>query len=97
MIVKVAGEPTESLISINTVSDTDMEVLEPLLMDIREHQGYYPKGKYQRPGNPTARDLYRKHEAWDIFESILPKPPSGFPAVISVELYSQVPLKMEML
>ena len=46
MIVQVAGEEGEECISINTVSDTDMEVLEPMLMDIREHRGYYPTGKY---------------------------------------------------
>ena len=97
MIVQVAGEEGEECISINTVSDTDMEVLEPMLMDIREHRGYYPTGKYRKPGEPTARDLYHHHVAWDVWESIIPRPISGFSTIISVKLYKEKPLKMNML
>ena len=97
MIVEVLAEPGESNIAITDVSDTDMEVLEPMLLDIQQHRGYYPTGGMCKRGQPTARDLYRKHQGWDVFESIVPRPPSGVNRIISVRLFRQEPLKMEML
>ena len=97
MIVQVAGEEGEECISINTVSDTDMQVLDLILMYIRGHRGYQRTGRYRRPGEPTARDLYHHHVAWDVWESIIPRPLSGFSTIISVRLYKEKPLKMNML
>ena len=97
MIIVVAGEPGEDCISIATVSDTDMEVLEPMLVDIKNHRGYYPTGKAIKKGRPTARDLYHNYQGWDVFESIIPRPLSGFSTILSVSLYKEEPLRMQML
>lgn len=97
LMIKVATKKGEESISINEVGDTDMEVLEPLFIDIKSHNGYYPTGEYCRPGQPTARELYRKHQAWDIFESLVPQPPSGFACILSVQVFKEKPLEMQML
>jgi hypothetical protein len=97
MIVVVAGQPGEECVSIASVSDTDMEVLEPMLIDIKNHRGYYPVGRARRPDKPTARDLYHNYQGWDVFESIRPQPLSGFTTILSVSLYREEPLRMQML
>jgi hypothetical protein len=97
MIIEVACNLGEESISINNVSDLDISVLEPMLIDIKNHRGYYPTGSYIRPGQPTARDLYRSYQAWDIFESLIPKPRSGFSTILSIKLFKEKPLEMDML
>lgn len=97
LIVVVAGEPGEDAVSVVRVSDMDMVVLEPMLLDIKAHQGYYPTGKYVRVGQPTPRDLYHHHLGWDVFESILPKPISGFSNILSVSVFREEPMKMDMI
>lgn len=97
MIIEVACNSGEESISINSVSDLDISVLEPMLLDIKSHCGYYPTGSYIRQGQPTARDLYRSYQAWDIFESLIPKPKSGFSTILSVKLFREKPMKMDML
>ncbi len=97
IIVTVACEAGEENMSIASVSDTDMEVLEPMLVDIKNHRGYYPVGKCRKLGEPTARDLYHNYVGWDVFESIRPNPISGFSTILSVSIYKEQPLKMEML
>lgn len=97
MVVKVLGSEGEENMSIAQVSDYDMEVLNPMLLDIRSRNGYYPSGKYLRPGNPTPRDLYRKYPGWEIFQSIIPHPLSGFSHITEIELYEGEPLKMTMI
>ena len=97
MIIQVACNSGEESISINNVSDLDISVLEPMLIDIKNHRGYYPTGSYIRPGHPTARDLYRSYQAWDIFESLIPKPRSGFSTILSIKLFKEKPLEMDML
>ena len=97
MIIEVAGNPDESCISISKVSDYDMEILEPLLLDIKSHCGYYPTGKFKKMGKPSARELYHNYVGWDVFESLVPKPISGFSSIIKVSLFKDEPYKMEML
>ena len=98
MIVTVAGNPDEACISIEKVSDVDMEVLEPLLEDIKNHRGFYPTGRLPIiKAGISARDLYHDHIGWDVFESIVPRPVSGFNTIISVQLFKDTPLKMDML
>ena len=97
MIVAVAGEPGEDCVSVVKVSDTDMIVLEPMLLDIKAHQGYYPTGKYVRADRPSARELYRKHQGWDVFEYIILRPLSGFSNILSVSLFREDPMRMDMI
>ena len=97
LIISVFGEEDEGLISVNEVSETDLEVIQPLLEDLRFHQGYYPTGTFIRPDRPTARDLYRHHSGWDVFNSLIPHPKSGIYTILNVKLFPSEPLKMEML
>lgn len=97
MIVRVLAEPGEESITVSSVSDTDMEILEPMLLDIRNHRGFYPIGKGRRPGEPSAKELYHNYVGWDVFESLRPNPVSGFSTIISVSVYREEPMKMEML
>ena len=98
MIVTVAGEPDESCISIEKVSEVDIEVLQPLLDDIRNHRGFYPTGrKWIAKAGLSAKDLYHNHVGWDVWESIIPRPVSGFSTILSVHLFDSEPWKMDML
>lgn len=97
IIIKVLGVEGEENMSMEKVSDLDMEVINPMLLKIRENNGYYPRGKFETPGKPTAKDLYRQFAGWDIVESILPRPKSGFSHIISVEVFREEPIKLNMI
>lgn len=94
MIIQVAGEDDENCISISKVSDADMEVMYPILEEIKRNKGYFTKGSYVRPGEPSGRDLYRNFIGWDVFSSHLPDPPSGFSRVLEVKLFRDNPWTM---
>jgi len=92
IIIEVVGESKEPNISINSVGDCDIKAIWSMINDIKEHRGYYPKGSFIKPGHPTARDLYRHHEGWDIFESLLPRNESGCIAIKYIKIYPEKPL-----
>lgn len=98
LVIRVIGlkEDSRNSVSINKVSDSDMEILQPLLEDIKDHKGYFPCGIFVKKGEPTARDLYRVHSGWDVFDSLLPRPESGFALVDSVEFFNKPPYVMKM-
>lgn len=95
IIIKVAGEKGEENLSINRLSSSDLEIITPMIQDIREHRGWYPCGSFYK-GGPSPRQLYRHHLGWDVFNSIVPNPPSGFALVVSIEVYSQEPITLNM-
>jgi hypothetical protein len=97
MIVQVDANPGEQDVSIAKVSGTDMEVLDPMLQDIKSKKGYYPTRNRVKPGNPSARDLYHEYIGWDVFESIVPRPVSGFTTILSVKVFSDSPFELDML
>lgn len=95
LVIEVVGEKGEECISVNQVSSTDLEVITTIIEDIRDHGGWYPCGEFYRSG-PTIRDLYRHHAGWEVFNSLLPQPPSGFALVASVKLFGQELCKIDM-
>lgn len=98
VIIQVDSINGEEGISINKLSDLDLQILEPMILDIQSHRGHYLKGRPRRKSyEPTARELYRHHAGWDIFESILPSPKSGFTTVYHIHIFKDEPLKIEML
>lgn len=97
VIIKVSCIKGEESTSVVTLSDLDMELIEPILMDIKSRRGYFPTGKYVQPGYPTPKDLYRHYPGWDIFSTILPEPLSGFPQISEVRVYRDDPMILDML
>lgn len=98
IIIQVDANDGEEAMSINKVSDLDLEVLSEMLLDIQSHRGYYLKNRPRRkPYEPTARELYRKHEGWDVFESLIPEPISGFTTILCVRIFREEPIRMDML
>lgn len=97
VIIKVSCIKGEEGISVVTLSDLDMELIEPILLDIKSRRGYYPTGKYVQPGCPTPKDLYRHYPGWDILSTILPEPLSGFPQISEVRVYKDDPMILDML
>lgn len=94
MIIQVAGEDGENCVSISKVSDADMEVMYPILEEIKRNKGYFTRGSYVKPGKPSGRDLYRSFAGWDVLSSHLPDPPSGFFAVLEIKLFRDNPWEM---
>lgn len=91
IVLEVDALPGEQNLSVSKVSGTDMMVLDPILLDIKERHGYYPKV------NPAAlRELYRKYVGWSVLESILPKPRSGYTTITGVRVFSELPLTLNM-
>lgn len=97
VIIKVSCLKGEESTSVVTLSDLDMELIEPILIDIKSRRGYFPTGKYVQPGYPTPKDLYRHYPGWDILSTILPEPLSGFPQISEVKVYKDVPMVLDML
>lgn len=97
VIIKVSCAKGEESTSVVTLSDLDMELIEPVLMDIKSRRGYFPTGKYVQPGYPTPKDLYRHYPGWDILSTILPEPLSGFPQISEVRVYRDEPMVLDML
>lgn len=98
IIIQVDAEEGEENMSINKVSDLDLEIMGSMLFDIQSHRGHYLKNRPRRKSyEPTARELYRKFEGWDIFESLLPRPKSGFSTILCIRIFKEEPIMMEML
>lgn len=97
MIIRVDAEEGEENYSIQQLSDYDMEILEPMLLCIQSHRGHYPKNRPKKPYEPTARELYHDFIGWDIFESLLPNPKSGFSTILTIKVYRENPYTLEML
>lgn len=97
VIIKVSCLKGEEGISVVTLSDLDMELIEPVLMDIKSRRGYFPTGKYVQSGCPTPKDLYGHYPGWDILSTSLPSPSSGFPQISEIRVYKDEPLVLDML
>lgn len=97
VIIKVLCLKGEESTSVVTLSDLDMKLIEPILIDIKSRRGYFPTGKYVKQGYPTPSDLYRHYPGWDILSTILPEPTSGFPQISEVKVYKDEPLVLDML
>lgn len=97
VIIKVSCLKGEESTSVVTLNDLDMELIEPILIDIKSRRGYFPVGKYIQPGYPTPKELYGNYPGWDILSTILPEPLSGFPQISEVKVYKDEPLILDML
>lgn len=97
LVITVFCNPGEPSTSVNRVSMTDIKALDPLLECIKSHRGFFPTGSYITQGRPSARDIYGKYSAWDVLDSLLPKPASGIANILKVQLFREEPLVMDML
>jgi hypothetical protein len=97
VIIKVSCLKGEEGISVVSLSDLDMELIEPVLLDIKSRRGYFPTGKFVQSGCPTPKDLYGHYSGWDILSTALPKPLSGFPQISEVKVYKDEPMVLDML
>lgn len=97
IVIRVDAKEGEQDTSIHSLSEYDLEVLGPLLENIKAHQGFFLAGRRPQGWEPSAKDLYKGFLGWDIFVSLLPKPIHGFSNILYVEIYSGNPYKMEML
>lgn len=97
VIIKVSCLKGEESTSVITLNDLDMELIEPILIDIKSRRGYFPTGKYIQSGYPTPKDLYGNYPGWDILSTILPEPLSGFPQISEVKVYKDDPMILDML
>ena len=97
VIIKVSCIKGEESTSVVTLSDLDMELIEPILIDIKSRRGYFPTGRYVQLGYPTPKELYGNYPGWDILSTILPEPLSGFPQISEVRVYRDDPMILDML
>lgn len=96
IIITVMGVEGEENMSISTISDLDMELIYPILCSIKENNGRYPTGTFIRPGQPSGRDLYRDFVGWEILNSMLPRPISGFSNILTFSMYKEEPWRMDL-
>lgn len=90
-IVEVDCNEGEENISVSEISLTELNQVNPLLLDIREHQGYYPTGDFLVYPDPSPEELYgsRFKDVFDILETRLPCPKSGFKRIIEIRVFSE--------
>ena len=69
-----------------------------ILLDIRENQGYYPTGDFLVYPDPSPEEFYgtRFRESFDILESRLPCPKSGFKRILEIKVFSESPISLYM-
>ena len=89
-IIEVDCDEGEENISITEISLDELNQVNPLLLDIRENQGYYPTGDFLVYPDPSPEEFYgtRFRESFDILESRLPCPKSGFKRILEIKVFS---------
>lgn len=87
IIILVDARQGEDKWAVDEVSELDLKVMEPLLVEIKKNGGYYPTEGRNQPGAPNARDLYHGYEGWNVLDSIVPRPLSGFTRIIEIRLF----------
>lgn len=97
-IIEVDCDEGEENISITEISLNELNQVNPLLLDIRENQGYYPTGDFLVYPDPSPEEFYgtRFRESFDILESRLPCPKSGFKRILEIKVFSEPPISLYM-
>lgn len=89
----------EESISISEISLDELNYINPLLLEIRKNQGYYPTGNFLIYPDPSPEELYGKRygdNAFNILDSRLPKPSGGFRRIIEIKVFSEPSISLYM-
>lgn len=84
---------------LSEISVDELNAIDPLLLDIRNHQGYYPTGDFLVYPDPSPEDLYGGrygHEVFRALDSRLPTPSGGFRRIIEIKVFSESPTSLYM-
>lgn len=97
-IVEVDSDEGEENISISKISLDELNQINPLLLEIKNNRGYYPTGDFLIYHTSSPEEIYgiRFKKAFDILESRLPCPRSGFRRIIEINVFSEPPTSLYM-
>lgn len=96
VIIKVFAKEGEQDLSVSNVSREDLELLSPLIIEIRNHKGWFPHNMVGPERFPTAEELYCRFPALEILNSMVPEPLSGFNTIIFMKVFSEDPQEIVM-
>lgn len=80
-------EPGEESISITSIDQEEMANVDPVLQEIKRHNGYYPTGDFLDYNSPTPEELYGNFAGFEEVESRLPRPVHGFKRIDEVHVF----------
>lgn len=91
LVIKAIGEPGEESMSINSITDTDIFLLLPLIDRLRQLPGSnYPTGNFYTPGFLySPEELYGDLECFEIFDKMVPYAPSGINRIDEILIVSE--------
>lgn len=76
---------------LSEISEEELNLITPLLVEIKNYEGYFPTGSYIDP-NLTTEQLYGHLEGYKIINRFLPTPVHGFSRIEEALLFKQDPI-----
>jgi len=89
----VEGEESNWL---SGITEEEMRLLEPLLLEVKDQGGYFPTGQFLMKGEPRPEILYSSFPGWSILKGRLPEPRSGIKRILEVHVFREDPISLYM-
>lgn len=86
--ITVDCEPGEECTWVSDITREEMEILDPLLMEIKKRNGYYPTEKFLDPSDPKPEELYSMFPGFEILRRRLPSPLSGIGKIREIDVFT---------
>ena len=96
ILVKVETQEGEESTWMSGITPSEMTILEPLLIEIKNNGGYFPTGRYLVDGDPKPELLYSDYPGWNILKGRLPRPSSGIKQILEIHVFYEDPISLYM-
>jgi len=88
LLIKVDAREGEESTWMTYITKEELHILKPLLLEIKNHEGYFPTGQYLED-EPKPELLYSGYQGWNILKGRLPTPISGFKRITEIHIYDE--------
>lgn len=95
IIIKVDCKIGEESVYVSEISLNDLNLLNPLLLKIRDNSGYFPTGEFYTSEDPDPEFLYMGYPV-RLLKTFLPSPVSGIKRILEISIFSDSPMTLYM-
>lgn len=97
IVVEVECAPGEESCLMTKISEEEFNLLNPLLLELKESQGWFHTGYFVETTEfSNIVDSYGDNPGWNILCKVLPKPAGGMKRILRVSMWNEKPMTLLM-